>query len=132
LRAGGELDLDTLRLELAATPRWNLSERSTFDLRNRVDFWLREGLFEEDAWLRLRPRLTVRLGAPDSGRRLFFGDEVLISSSQGRLFQNRFYPIGASLPVGGRVRVELYVMVFSLKLTDEWRHDLVIGQSWFF
>jgi hypothetical protein len=132
LRAGEELDLDTLRLELAATPAWDLGDRVNIDLRNRLDFWLREGSADEDAWLRLRPRLTLRLGREESRRRLFFANELLFSQSQGRLFQNRLYPIGAALPVGRRTRVELYVMIFSLKIAEEWSHDLILGQIWFF
>lgn len=132
LRAGGEFDLDTLRVELAATPKWSIGERSRFDLRMRLDYWAREGSVDEDLFLRVRPRLTVRLGAADSRRSLFFASEGFASLSQGKYFQNRFYPIGASLPVGSRARVELYLMVFSLQVADDWQHDLVLGQSWYF
>ena len=132
VRVGGELELDTARLELAATPAWKIGGKAGFDLRTRADIWLREGSADEDVWFRLRPRLTLRLGDAECRHRLFFGNELFFSQSLGRVFQNRFYPIGASLPVGQRVRVELYAMIFSLRSDDTWRHDLILGQSWFF
>lgn len=132
LRAQDVFDLDALRLELAVTPSWKFGQRTGFDLRNRVDVLVREGDADDDVILRLRPRLTVRLGETVGRRKLFLGTEVLFSGSLGQVFQNRLYPVGASFPVGPRARVELYLMVFSVRISDEWRHDLVLGQSWVF
>ncbi|MGD8396022.1 MAG: hypothetical protein PVF43_11155 [Candidatus Eiseniibacteriota bacterium] len=123
--------IDTLRLELTATPRWKTGERSTFELRNRVDLWWREGNADEETVLRLRPHFVLNLD-DDGRRKLWFGGEALYSESLERLFQHRVHLIGASLPVGRRVRVDLYAMVFSLRVGDDWRHDLVLGQSWIF
>ncbi|MGD8376642.1 MAG: DUF2490 domain-containing protein [Acidobacteriota bacterium] len=132
VRAGGSLELDTLRLELAGTPTWPTGRRSSFDLRFRADAWLREGDVHEDVTLRLRPRWTFDPDGDGGRKTLFLADEAIYSTDLDRFVQNRLVPFGIGLPVGRRARVDLYVMVLSGYLPDGWRHDLVLGQNWTF
>lgn len=80
----------------------------------------------------VRPPHATRLLGAGSRRTLLFGAEGIASLSQEEFFRNRFYPIGATLPVGKRARVDLYLMVFSLTLEGEWGHDVVLWQAWYF
>jgi hypothetical protein len=131
LRLQGAAALDLLRLELGVIPRWRLGPRLDFVWRNRLELWVREGALDEEIRLRVFPRWNLALGESDRAR-LFFGNEFLLHDSPGQFFQNRLFPIGATLAIGAGTQVDLYLMLVSLRTAEGWRHAAVLGQSWRF
>lgn len=125
-------EIDNVRGELALTPRWKMGERAHFDVRNQLELWWREGDVADDILYRVYPRFVFQLSGAGPAQSLFFGNELLWGKNLDGLFQNRFYPIGATLAVGNGW-VDVYTMVFSNDLpVGGWVHGLVIGQNWRF
>lgn len=85
-----------------------------------------------DVLYRVYPRFVFQLTGSGRARSLFVDNELLFAKELDGLFQNRFYPIGATLAVG-RGWVDVYTMIFSNDLpAGGWVHGIVIGQNWRF
>lgn len=129
-RAETRSDIANLRAELGGTRRFELRGNRTASLRSRVELWWREGAVDEDARLRLLPRIDVAL---DRGRLRGFwaSNEGFWSHAQGRFFQNRLIPAALRYDFG-RAKASFYLMLLSQRGAADWAHSLVLGQSWSF
>lgn len=110
---------------------WHIQTRHRLDFSNRMDrddgtFKLYRGLLSLSRSLAAdSPWHPVRLG---------LSAEIFYTFTDDRVFQHRIFPLQGRWQVTESLSADLYLMIWSRKSlrTNDWTHDLVLGQTWRF
>ena len=115
------------RLDMAVTPRFELSNNLSFQFRNRLETRWRER--SNGAGFRSRHRLQLRRSV-DLGpfEALYCNNEFFVDYEEGRFNQNRLIPAGAEFRVHKRSTVSLFYMLqSSRRATGRWDANHILG-----
>ena len=115
-----DTDLATHRLELDATPHFDLSEHTRFNLRARFENRWIEGSSAWNPQARFRPELVFTVHGCGPLAEVFTSDEIFYDLKADRLAENRFIPAGITLALGHQTRLRLYYLLDSIHTATDW------------
>lgn len=115
------------RFDAAITPRFELSENTSLQFRNRLETRWRERA-DSVAYRsrhRLQLRRDARLGPIEA---IYCNNEFLIDYDQGRFNENRLIPAGVEFRVHQRSTISLFYMLQSVRrTTGQWDANHILG-----
>jgi len=117
------------RIELDITPRWPVTDRLAFDLRNRFEIrWIERRAGTDE---RMRNRLGVSYDLKNvlPLHSVFASEEIFYRLDRFEVTENRLIPAGVKLKLNQHVGLEFYYMLQSVKTRGSWSNAHVIGSN---
>jgi hypothetical protein len=76
-----------------------------------------------------RGRLQFNIATPEwkPVRGFHVSNEILHSYDRSMIFENRAVPLGLRFRLHEKANLSVFYMIRSVRGTDEWRHDQVLG-----
>ena len=116
------------RPEFELTPKIDLTDHLRLEWRNRMEWRWNDG--EEFTKSRLRHRAQLAWTLPDPIgplTRFFISNEWLIDLHKSEWSENRLVPLGITLKTSAHTDLDLFYMLLSHHIQDDWQTESVIG-----
>jgi hypothetical protein len=115
------------RGEFQVTPHFQLHERLSVSLRNRLELRWNEGAGDVNEVS--RHRLQFSLATPEwrPVRSVYISNEIFHNYDRGRISENRLVPLGLRFRLHEKANLRVFYMIRSVRGADEWRHVHVLG-----
>lgn len=120
------------RIELEASPHFNLCEGVELKMRNRLEIRHVENRGWDNTRFRYFVGLKKKLKNCYCLEAVEFGDEVFYSFPANRITENRFIPLSLFFKVREDLKLKLFSLIRATRGGSAWGQDYVLGSQFIF